>query len=84
MNNQLTVLRHLRQINAAVSGHGYEATYWIQYSDGSMESQRTDVIAINQTNVRAPSKGNNWEERVAGAPGWFRCDNPFDAVKETA
>jgi hypothetical protein len=78
-NPSPTVVRMLRQILAGVSGHGYEATIYLEYSDGTIEVQETKTIAISATNVRKRDKGaSNWEERVTGAPGWFRCDSPFD------
>jgi hypothetical protein len=74
---QPVVARHLRKILKADVGHGYSAAYYIEYTDGTIEFQRLGTLMMDQTNVRLRNNSSSvWEERVSGAPGWFRCDDP--------
>jgi hypothetical protein len=68
------VVRRLRKIVDAKVGHGYTAETYVQYDDGSIEFVENVSLKTDETNVRLKNKTVVWEERVPGAPGWFRCD----------
>lgn len=77
MDQQRFVVRRVRKILKATSGHGYQAEVYRQFNDGLLELIRTTTLSINQTNIRLRDVGASvWEESVNNCPGWFTCEDP--------
>lgn len=76
-----TIIRQVRRIDRAVAGHGYQATLYTEYSDGSMLVSVQDEIAIDKTRVRMKQKDRSfWEFTQPGMHGWFSCEHPYQLV----